>query len=151
MSSHKIHNIRSAPPTCFYMPIDFPGSGHSLPTSFPCHFRIPPETYLSLSFSVFPPSSSGPVGVSLPLSSSGLTRRSRKREVLIILCAPAFWIMRYAYPLTPFGAACRRCLRPPFSRDCANKKLPVASFHASPFTLLKTRTTLCPPFEIRWN
>ena len=37
------------------------------------------------------------------------------REVLIILRDPAFWIMRYAYPLTAFGAAYRRCLRPPFS------------------------------------
>ena len=40
-----------------------------------------------------------------------------------------FGFMRYAYPLTAFGAACRRCLRPPLPRDCANKKLPVASFY----------------------
>ena len=88
-----------------------------------------------------------PFGVppNTPLSSSGLTRRSRKHKDFIY---PGF--MRYAYPPTLFGAACRRCLRlpPPLPRECVNKKLPVVSFYASPFTLLKTRTTLCLPSEI---
>ena len=67
---------------------------------------------------------SGPAGYPLfLLSSSGLTRRSRKYQDFIY---PGF----------------------PLSRDCVNKKLPVASFDAPPFPLLKTRITLYSPFEI---
>ena len=140
---------------------DPPSSGHLFfchlrgnPPHLFCHLRSTPDIHASLSSSGLTHTLTPPVIFGLdphthsPLSSSGLTRRSRERKVLIILRVPTFWIMRCAYPLTAFGAACRRCLRPPLPRDCANKKLPVASFYASPFTLLKTRTILCPPFEI---
>ena len=90
-------------------------------------------------------------GQFLALSSLGLTRRSREERSPCNSAGPC--ILDYALRLP---AHCLRGRLPalssaPLPRDCANKKLPVASFYASPFTLLKTRTTLCPPFEMKWN